>query len=72
MEDGHGERLVRLPFLWHMEEQRWMHLNKFIANSGPTNDCDGVFVKLSVAADGKSYTVQIGADGKTRKFKTRG
>jgi beta-lactamase superfamily II metal-dependent hydrolase len=45
---------------------------KFIANSGPTNDCDGVFVKLSVAADGKSYTVQIGADGKPRKFKTRG
>ena len=27
VEDGHGERLVRLPFLWHMEEQRWMHLN---------------------------------------------
>ena len=45
---------------------------KFIANSGPTNDCEGVFVKLSVAADGKSYTVQIGSEGEPRKYRTRG
>ena len=45
---------------------------QFIANDSPTDGCPGVFVKLSVAADGKSYTVQIGEDGKKRTYKTRG
>ena len=44
---------------------------EFIANSEKTADCRGVFVKASVAADGKSYTVQIGPKGKARTFKTR-
>ena len=44
---------------------------KFIANVGKLGECDGVFVKMSVAADGSNYTVQIGADGKSRKYKTR-
>lgn len=44
----------------------------FIANDGQTDGCQGVFVKLSVAADGKSYTVQIGENGKPRKYRTRG
>ena len=44
---------------------------EFIANVGQLGDCKGVFVKLSVAADANSYTVQIGADGKARKYQTR-
>jgi beta-lactamase superfamily II metal-dependent hydrolase len=44
----------------------------FIANQEKTAGCQGVFVKLSVAADGKSYTVQIGEDGKPRRYKSRG
>jgi beta-lactamase superfamily II metal-dependent hydrolase len=43
----------------------------FIANAGTTADCKGVWIKASIAPDGKSYTVQIGADGKPRKFETR-
>ena len=43
----------------------------FIANSGETADCKGVWIKASVAKDGGSYTVQIGADGKPRTFETR-
>jgi beta-lactamase superfamily II metal-dependent hydrolase len=44
---------------------------EYIANSGTTADCQGVYVKASVAPDGKSYTVQIGPDGKVHKFDTR-
>ena len=44
---------------------------EFIANADATANCQGVFVKASVAADGSSYTVQIGADGKPRTYKTR-
>ena len=43
----------------------------FIANQDKTVDCKGVFVKASVAPKGESYTVQIGADGKIRTYKTR-
>lgn len=42
-----------------------------IANFGQTADCKGVWIKATVAADGKNYTVQIGPDGKPRKFATR-
>lgn len=45
---------------------------EFIANVGELGECKGVFVKLSVARDGSSYTVQIGPDGKARRYKTRG
>ncbi len=44
---------------------------EFIANDAETADCKGVFVKVSVAPDGGSYTVQIGADGKPKTYKTR-
>jgi beta-lactamase superfamily II metal-dependent hydrolase len=44
---------------------------EFIANSGDGADCQGIYVKASVAPDGKSYTVQIGADGKKHPFETR-
>jgi beta-lactamase superfamily II metal-dependent hydrolase len=43
----------------------------FIANTGETLDCQGVYIKASVAPDGKSYTVQIGPAGKQYKFETR-
>ncbi len=45
--------------------------SEFIANSGTTVDCQGVYIKASVAPDGKSYTVQIGPDGKKHAFETR-
>lgn len=44
---------------------------EFIANTSKTADCEGVYVKASVAADGKSYTVQIGPDGKLRTYNCR-
>ena len=44
---------------------------EFIANAGPTAGCKGIWVKASVAADGKSYTVQIGPEGKARTYQTR-
>ncbi|MFN0197233.1 MAG: ComEC/Rec2 family competence protein [Planctomycetaceae bacterium] len=44
---------------------------EFIANSSDTANCQGVHILLSVAPDGKSYTVQIGTDGKPREFQTR-
>ena len=44
---------------------------EFIANSSDTANCQGAYVKASIAPDGKSYTVQIGPDGKKHSFKTR-
>jgi competence protein ComEC len=43
--------------------------DEFIANSGP--ECAANFIKLSVAADAKSYTVSIPATAHTRTFQTR-
>jgi len=44
---------------------------EFIANSGETEGCEGVWVKASVAPDGKSYTVQIGPEGKAATYQSR-
>lgn len=44
---------------------------EFIANTGTTRECQGVWVKASVAPDGQSYTVQIGPNGKVRTYRTR-
>ncbi len=44
---------------------------EFIANQEATADCQGVLVKASVAPDGESYTVQIGADGQPTTYQTR-
>lgn len=44
---------------------------EFIANHGTTAGCTGTFVKASIAADGKSYTVQIGPNGKSRTYPCR-
>jgi hypothetical protein len=43
---------------------------EYIANMAER--CDGNYVRLSVAADGKSYTVSIPANGHERTFATRG
>ena len=40
-----------------------------IAN--PNEKCEGEPIRLSVARDGKSYTVAVGWKGKTRRFETR-
>jgi len=45
--------------------------SEFIANTGDTSACEGVYIKASVAPDGKSYTLQIGDQEKVHKFETR-
>ena len=42
---------------------------EFIANAA--EKCKGEFIKLSVAADSKSYTVTVGSRGKPRRYETR-
>lgn len=42
-----------------------------IANFGKLGECKGLYVKLSVAEDGKNYTVQLGPDGKKKSYATR-
>jgi beta-lactamase superfamily II metal-dependent hydrolase len=44
---------------------------QFIANHGGTAGCKGTYVKASVAADGNSYTLQIGPSGKPRTYRSR-
>jgi beta-lactamase superfamily II metal-dependent hydrolase len=44
--------------------------DEYIANMA--EKCEGHYVKLSVAADGKSYKVSVPANGHEREFKTRG
>lgn len=44
---------------------------EFIANSGLTEGCEGKHIQASVAADGRTYTVQIGSDGPLREYQTR-
>lgn len=44
---------------------------EFIANTAQTSDCKGEWILARIAPDGKSYTVQIGADGKKHEYKTR-
>jgi beta-lactamase superfamily II metal-dependent hydrolase len=43
---------------------------EYVANHGETSGCQGIWVKASVASDGESYTVQIGLQGKRRRFAT--
>lgn len=44
---------------------------EFIANSEPTVNCAGQWVKASVATDGNAYTVQIGPEGTKHEYKCR-
>lgn len=43
----------------------------FIANTGPTQGCKGVWIKASIAPGGRTYTVQIGPEGEPRTFESR-
>lgn len=44
---------------------------EFIANSQETADCKGEWILAKVAADGATYTVQIGPEGKKHAYDTR-
>ena len=44
---------------------------KFVANRGPTQGCEGVWIKARVAPGGESYTVQIGTEGPPRRYESR-
>ncbi len=44
---------------------------EYIANQTPSDVCQGHHIKLSVAPDGKSYTVAIPAHGHSREFRTK-
>ena len=79
---GNAETLATLRKIQSREASFQLHRNlvladeeqvpaEFIANSGATEECQGEFIKASVAADGKSYTVRIGPAGKEHKFATR-
>ena len=79
---GHPETIKTLRRVKSMQHWYQLHRNiklkkdeqtppQFIANTGRTSDCKGTLIKASIAADGKSYTVQIGVDGKPRTYRTR-
>lgn len=69
--------LRRLPDLQaiyqlHRNEGVGAELNTdpmLIAN--PSAKCEGQFIRLTVAPDGKSYSVRVGADGPARRYTTR-
>ena len=42
---------------------------EFIANTEPTVNCSGQWIKASVLPGGESFTVQIGADGEQRTYR---
>jgi beta-lactamase superfamily II metal-dependent hydrolase len=44
---------------------------EFIANTAPTADCKGEWVKATIAPDGKSYAIQIGPEGRAREYSVR-
>ncbi|MCA9056317.1 MAG: MBL fold metallo-hydrolase [Planctomycetaceae bacterium] len=80
---GHEQTLATLKEVSSLKDLYQLHRNvkladdqqapaEFIANSEPTVNCSGEWVKASVAPDGKSYTVQIGPDGKRREYQCRG
>ncbi len=79
---GDRETLETLRKVKSLKAQFQLHRNinlpeadqappEFIANSGTTAECQGVYIKASVAPDGRSYAVQIGPDGKVHAFDTR-
>ena len=79
---GHEQTIATLREVSSLQHLYQLHRNvkldakqqapaEFIANSEPTVNCSGVWVKASVAADGESYTVQIGPDGEQRMYSCR-
>jgi len=45
--------------------------DEFIANHKAAEECDGNYIKLSVAPDSKSYTVSIPASGHEKTYQTK-
>ena len=79
---GHAETIQTLRKVKSLKALYQLHRNvklkaeaqtprAFIANHTTTTDCKGVYVKASIAPDGKSYTVRIGAVGKPRTYRVR-
>jgi len=79
---GHRDVIATLRQVKSLEALFQLHRNiklkpdeqtpaEFIANDGQTAGCEGTWIKASVAPNGKSYTVQIGPEGKPRRFKVR-
>jgi beta-lactamase superfamily II metal-dependent hydrolase len=80
---GHPQTLATLREVRSLQALYQLHRNielpaeaqtpaEFIANSEPTVNCSGVWVLASVAGDGRSYTVQIGPEGRRREYRCRG
>jgi len=44
---------------------------EFIANTGKTEECQGNWIKVSVAPDSRSYTIQVGPEGTPTTYSTR-
>lgn len=81
MKGGDIETQKTLKSLPRLEASYQLHRNvrlkkeeqtpaELIANDADTEACRGVFIKASIAPEGREYTVQIGMDGKPRKFQT--
>jgi beta-lactamase superfamily II metal-dependent hydrolase len=79
---GHQDTIATLRKCESLKDLYQLHRNvnlkedeqtppEFIANAGQTAGCQGTWVKATVAADGKSYTVQIGPEGKVRTYQVR-
>lgn len=79
---GHPQTIATLKEVKSLKDWYQLHRNvnvadedqavkANIANPGPTVNCDGIWVKASVAADSKTYTVQIGPTGEPRTYTTR-
>lgn len=79
---GHEQTIATLKGVKSLQHWYQLHRNvnladeaqapaEFIANSEPTVNCEGIWVKASVAPDGRTYTVRIGPDGRQRTYETR-
>ncbi len=79
---GHPNTIATLKQVKSLQAMYQLHRNvkvaadaqapaENIANQEETNACQGNYIKASVAKDGSSYTVQVGATGKPREFATR-
>lgn len=79
---GHAKTIKTLKEVKSLQAMYQLHRNiklapeeqappENIANQEDTNACQGNFIKASVAKDGATYTVQVGAKGQPREFTVR-
>ena len=79
---GHAETIKTLRRVKSLKSLYQLHQNiklkpeeqtpaEFILNQGKTADCQGGYVKASVAPDGNSYTLQLSGSEKVRTYQTR-